>query len=491
MEKFFNQTNFSGGLSESDLIGSPGSFSNSFGIDIHTLPGVIQASWEPQNKDENHIIEELCLFAVDTSTGTSFWFGNSGTIYNVKVSGGVMSFGTVYQGGAVKGAGEFRNFVYWTTGQNVHRIKVNGNWTTDVVAYGSINSATYNPMVNMRSHLLIGSGTTLASVDDTGTITASGIPNVTLAAIPENYQITCLQKYGIDVLVGTKLTGGATGSKLYRWDLASPTWIQDIDVPETSVNCFLLTPNNTYFQAGQKGNLYSYNGISIAPYKKIPIVVPDNDSGNVMAYPQSSANFGSIGYFGITNQTVQAGAAGLYALGRKNNSYPISLSHQFPSSYSISTGSTTKLHIGAVISGIDATTTPPSPFLLFNWRNNNTASATYGMDAIFNPSIKCNPAWFETQAIGASSPNQKTFQNYNINYRAKPTNTSIALSYFKNFSSGSIVMNLTDKTDYNKLVSNQKIDAGAMKFRITLTSNADKTAEISEFYTDFDERSIL
>ena len=498
MEKYYSQSNWSSGLSDSEFIGPRGSFSNSWGIDIHTTPGIIQPALLPVKESGTKVID-FCKFAVDCSSGSTFFFGDAGNIYYRSVSSIlVASWGTVYKqsaGLATKGAGEFDGYIYWTMNGNVNRIPINGTWPTDVVwSWGSVNSsATYTPMVNMGLYLLIGSGTTIASVTETGTIVSSGIPDVALSALSDSYSISSLHKYGIDVLVGTKGSGGITGSKLLRWDLASPAYTQEIDVPEISVDCFLVTNNMTLFQAGNKGQIYRYDGTGIEPFKKIPEVIDIGKAKSAITYPQSSGNFFGMGYFGISTGQYLASNQGLYSIGRKNNSYPIALCHEFPSSC----GSIRQVNIGAVVGGYNKTF--DLPYLLFAWFQ--TTPATYGIDAVFNTTTKIPTAYIETQSISGDRFLQKTFQNYDIDYAQKPATTDIYLDYYKNnwkdnpeaHTSGTTRITLTDKSDYNKLVADDKIDAGAMKFRITLAGGStDPTfASVSNFYTSFDERSIL
>ena len=494
-EKYYQQNSWSSGVSESEFIGQKGSFSNAYGIDIHSEPGVIQPSLLPIEETGGKIIN-FCKFAVDSSGGSTFFFGDSvvvltnGNIYyrSCNTSTGIASWGTTYVFsqviGKFTGASEFDGYIYWAVTdpiaigesfpRNLHRMSITG---TDVVAWGSITLTAYNPMVDMGTYLLIGGGTILYSVSD-GTLTAGGIPDVSLNPLPNNYSISCLHKYGIDVLVGTTTSGGGTGAKLLRWDLASAYYTQEIDVPETSINCFLSIGNQTYFQAGNKGNIYLYDGIGIIPYKKIPQLT---EGGNASCNPKSSANFGGIGYFGISSGYSLSFNPGLYSLGRKNNSFPIVLCHEFPSSK----GSINQMSIGAIISGKNST---GSPYLLFSWKNESSGSC--GIDSIYNTTSRVPTSYIETQSIMGDRFTQKQFQNYAISYKQKPSGTDISLDYFKNYSTGTSRISLTDKSDYNNMVADDKIDAGAMKFRITMGSTT-SYPKVSSFYTSFNEREVI
>mgnify|MGYP001609874540 CR=1 FL=1 len=503
-EKYFQQNNWLYGLSESETSGGLGYFSKSFGVDIHTIPGVLRAAVAPQ-KESGAIVTDFCKFAVDASRGTtttvqqSFWFGDNGQIYRRLITtSGLVSWGTTYFHSPtvnINGAWEFNSYIYWTSAGSIHRISLDdalrGEWGSGSVTlgWGTLNNTDYHSSVIIGTYCLISNGTTIASIGDTGTITASGIPNVALAHLPANYEITSLHKYGIDVLVGTKIKGGISGAKLLRWDIASPAFTQDIDVPESIVNCFLTTNNRTYLQAGNKGKIYEYNGVSVSPFKKIPMLNDDAVSEeNTLVFPQSSTNYYGIGYWGVSNQTGSSLFAipGIYALGKRNEKYPISLSHQFVPS--VVNESNTDVRIGAVISGRHHNT--QIPYLVFSWKDATVPS--YGIDAIHNNVNKFSGAYIETQAISGNSQTQKTFGNHVVSYKALPASTNISCEYYKNFSSGtSGVISLTNKSDYNNMVSNQKIEAGAMKYRLSLITSASSTPEISAFYTDWNEKSVL
>jgi hypothetical protein len=489
-EKFYKQNYWSEGLSENELIGGNGYFSKSFGVDIHETPGVIKSSFYPVKDTGALVIDQLCKFAVGASSGTSYWFGNNGTIFKrmLDVVGNV-SWGTVWQstGSVINGAGEYNGYIYWTILGNVNRIPVNGNWISDTqINWGSINSfPTYHPMVDMGTHLLIGNGTTISSVNDTGTLTVGGLPNLTINYLPSNYSINALCRYGIDILVGTKISGGINEAKLLRWDLASPTWIQDINVPETNINCFLVNNNGTFFQAGNKGKIYEYDGASIHSFKRIPRNDLIQGPEDTLTYPQSSANYNGIGYFGVSNTGVQSmPLPGLYSFGRKNEKYPVSLSHQYP----ISDRTITQMHIGSIISGVNSIN---QPYIIFSWKNNSTGSC--GIDSVYNNLSRLNGAYIETQSITGNTFSQKTFGNHIISYKAKPANTSIDLEYYSNYSSGTTgAINLNDKSSYNNLVSNDKIESGALKYKIILKSvDGVNTPEVYSIYSDFNEKDVF
>ena len=475
-EKYFQQSYWSGGLSESELLGPKGSFSKSFGVDIHETPGAIKAAYAP-TKESAGTVTDLCTFAIDASDGNSYWFSDKGTIYK-RTSGG--AWGTVYKEvliTAIKGAAEFEGNLYWVAGGTIRKkiFPGAGDWTDVTLNWGTISSTTYHPILDVGLYLLIGGNTTIDSIDSsTGTLTKGGITSVTLAELPSTYAITSLIKYGIDILVGTSVSGAGLNTKLLRWDLASPTWTQDIDVPEDKINSILLTNNRVFLQAGSLGKIYEYNGTDVIPFRTLA------SGQTAKTYsPQSVANYKGVGYFGITD-TNAATLPGLYALGRKNTSYPVSLCHQFvPSPEAVN-----DLRVGAMLSGYD---TSDNEFLLFAWQH---STGTFGVDKL--GTSRYNGAYVETQAIDGNPQKQKTFGNYVVSYKALPANTNISCEYYKNFASGtSGVISLTNKSDYNNMVSNAKIEAGAMKFKLILGTDGSDTPEISSFYCDFNEKSVL
>jgi len=151
-----NQIN-QGGIADSKYMGEYGSVASSVGLDLHSIPGVIQSNYRLA-KESGTTIDEFCKVIVPSSEGNTYFFSStSGKIW-IRSSLGVYSlkYTTVPTGGsaACLGATEFDGYIYWATERYLYRVPVNSSgwgslqtaWSnvlaydsTDVVAHNGVN----------------------------------------------------------------------------------------------------------------------------------------------------------------------------------------------------------------------------------------------------------------------------------------------------------------------------------------------------------------
>ena len=467
-EKYYKINDFSGGLSDSSLFGGKGSFAEAVGCDIHSEPKIIKPS---QALSSGTLISEFCKYALKCSTGTTYYFGGSGTIYSRDSSG---SYGTVYADsyGTIIGCGELDSYIYWASTGTLSRIAITDSWTTGVSHnWASLTSADYHQMVVNGLYLFILNKRNIATVDDTGTITLDGTPDVTLSTLPDNYEYTAISNFGDDLIMGTKEVSGVETSRIMRWDTVSPAWNSTDDIPESSINSFITIDNYVLAQAGNQGNLYFYNGSTLEKFKKIQ---GDYNNKTMTTYPGSVCQFLGKGMLGVSNLYGNPCNQGVYSIGQYDRNYPMALNLDYP----ISRGSISDIEIGALTSS--------GTLLTVAWK----AGGSCGIDEI-DWGSKYPSAYFKTLSVGGDRMNQKTFKEYNVSYKEKPTGTDIKLYYYPNYSTGTTEISLTDKSDYNKMAAQDTFEAGVAQFRVGFTTSGNDAPAMEELFVKWNEKDIL
>lgn len=462
--------NWSGGLSDSDKIGVKGSFAEGVGLDIHSLPGILKVN-QALKKESGSVVIDLCKFAFNCSDGNSYWFGNTGKIYKRTSAG---SWSNVYtdSDGEIKGAAEFDGYIFWATDTSLKKMIIGGNWSTDVTTVGTLDSADYHPMVVQGLYLIIGNKRKLATVEaDTGTFTSQGIPDVTLAELPADYEIKTLINFGIDILVGTKTTNRYTSARIFRWDISSPAYISDDDIPEDGLNCFIPSDNYVYVQAGKHGNIYQYTGEALVLRKRIS---GDYDNKSMEVLPQSYTSFRGMPLFGVSNNSGNPVNQGIYSLYKRDINYPLALNLE----YVLSSGLLSGLKIGAMLSlGND---------FLVAWYD----GTNYGVD-IIDWNNKYNNAYYKSLIVdGGERQLIKHFKDFSLSYYSKPSGTDIGLAYIMPGGSEQSI-GLNDDITGQKKWASQAIDSGVLQFKISFTTSGNNAPEIEELYIDFDYKDNL
>lgn len=301
-EKYFRQSFFSG-QADSIYSGPTGSLAEAVGVDLFSTPGVVKAA-QSMVKESGAIITDFCQWKILASDGNAYFFGDTGNVYK-RTTAGVWS--KCYDdSAAILGAEEFDGYIYWATATALHRITValassEATWTTfDVgdVFPATLTTSSWHPMVKSGLYLIIGNATQFATVDDAGTFTAAGTPDVVFAGLPHNHLIKCLAKFGIDVIAGTQIDSSTTSARVFRWDTVSPTYNSDDDIPEIGVNAFIIDDNYVYAQCGLSGNIYYYDGKNLSKKKKIK---GDYANKTMTVHPGSVCNFQGIPLFGVSN----------------------------------------------------------------------------------------------------------------------------------------------------------------------------------------------
>lgn len=473
-EKYFKQKKWSSGLSDSDRSGFEGSVSVGVGVDIFSEPNILKVS-QALVKESSTIMTSFGKVAVHASDGNSYFGGDDGKIFK-RTSGGTYS--EAHDAGtAILDIEEFDGYIYYTRATTVGRQALalaasEATWSSETDSYGVLTSATYHPMQVLGLYLFIGNKSDIASIDDAGTFTATGTPDVTFSALPHNYIIKTLGLYGIDILIGTEVGSTYQTAKIFRWDTVSPTYNYEDEISQNGINAIFKTESDeVYVQAGTNGDLYRYDGQRLQKRKSIPGTY---ENKTMTVHPGSVANFKGIAVFGVSNLSGNPCLQGVYALGKYDENYPLALMLHFV----ISQNKTSAIEIGAILSIGDD--------LLVSWKD----STTYGVDKI-SWTAKYASAYIETLLIGGNREEQKFFEEYAVSYKSLPASTALALSYDSTLSGSYTGITLTNNTTYDRYFAQQDIEAGTIKLKLAFTTSANNAPEVEEFYTKWYEEGII
>lgn len=293
-QQIITLSNFNhGGLSDSKFSGLKYSMYRIVGMDLHSIPGVLQVAQKMTN-DAPGIVDEFVKCQVTSSNGYTYHFSStSGKIWQRDPDGNwILIYTTAPTDGEAGclGAYEYQGIIYWATEMYLHRITAAGNtdetsWESNVEANWAefnITDPQFHPMIEQNGVLYIGDGCLLAQVD-------AGVYSPDALDIVTPLRIKCLGKIGTDVLLGTYVNDHVNKSQIIRWDTYSVSFNSTDEVEEVGINAFIPGDNVVYVQAGIQGNIYVYNGEQLILYKRIPGKY-DTDNYARM-HPNASANF--------------------------------------------------------------------------------------------------------------------------------------------------------------------------------------------------------
>jgi len=470
---YFYQEDFSGGLSDSDIVGPESAFAEGVGVDIHTKPGSISVH-QKLTKNSGTTVTELCKHAVRGSDGNDYWFSSeSGKVWK-RTSAGVWSLLFTNTRGACIGACEFNDYIYYATNDDLGRFgTLSSGSPTNSDGWAALVDTSWHPMTVCGLYLCIGNKRSIATVDDAGTFTANGNPSIEFANLPWVHSIRALTRFGSNILFGTETSDSYARTIVGQWDLSSPTFLSDPpDIPNFTTKAIISKGMYAYVITGLQGDIYYYDGKLCTKLKKIPGTYSDTQYLDI--FPASNGDFAGRTLFGVSNGTGNSCLQGVYSIGQHDKNYPVALTLDYP----ISTGETSGIGVGAILVSGETS-------LYVSWKNGTTA----GIDLI-DWSNKYASAYFKTMQLIGDRTTSKVFENYVLSYASKPTDTALALSYAKNFGTSFTSIPLNDRTDNYKYFQKNNIPTGVIQFKVDFTTKTNNAPQLDSLYTDWTEEKI-
>ena len=378
---------------------------------------------------------------------------------------------------AILGACEYDGYLYWATHNKLHRKPFPGlaNWSDAVEDWATFTNGdnAYHPMLVNGLYLFIGDGRAIASVDDNGTFTVNGTPDVIFNSLPHGYRARCFFNYDIDLLIGTWVEATINKARAFRWTTVDVSYESSDDIEEVGINAFIPLDNSVLAQCGKFGNLYFYDGRNLRepPGKKIKGKY--SPSKYLEVYPEAVANLKGLQLFGVSNGAGNPCKQGVYSLGRYDKNYPLALNLEFV----ISQDKTASIEIGMLHTiGTD---------LLVSWKD----GASYGVDKL-DYTAKYASAYLTTRVLGKDRVVSKSFNKYWVSYKSKPTGTDIGLSYIKNYQTTPTTLTTRVKADEGQIESHLQLDTGTLQLKLTFTVSGDNAPEVEEIAALYEPKGL-
>lgn len=458
-----------GGIADSDYMGTKNSMAELWGFDIHSEPGISKVN-QALTKESGSTVDDLVKASVPCSDGNTYLFGSTNGKVWKRTSGGTYSLeATVAPAAGAIGildAKEYQGYIYYATQNRLGRWQLGTAWSTrdDNWATFTNGNAYWHPMLTLNLVLYIGDGNLVAQVD-------AGVFSADALDLPfqSETQIKCLGKLSTDLLIGTYVNSNIVSTELYRWNTWSVSFSNTDPVPEVGINSFIPIDNGVIVNAGTKGNLYIYNGENLEPYKQIKGTW-NNSTNKATVHPNAGLNFHGLPIFGLSTSSGTPANMGIYSLGRANRNYPIVLNGE----HGISSGNLSNIEIGCIVGVGD--------IYLVTWKDTTTGTV-YGVDKL-DLSLKYSGAYIVTRATIVDRYALLNYGSVEIGYRSLPENTTFTVS--RKVNSGSFdAFSVGEGTDDTmRKIFSTDIDIGdatVLQIKIAPTVSGNTAPELEEF----------
>lgn len=312
------------GWSDSELQWVANSVSETECLDIHSEPWLIKVN-QALKKVGN--TDALVVSFVPCSDGNTYAFSSNGKVYK-KTPTELELMTTIWY--SILDALEFNGFIYFTGTSNLWQVAVPAAWSVDWSSknetfWSYINADTiYHPLHHQNLILYIGDWNLVAQVDST---TGTHVYTADALDLQKQYRITTLGKYDNDLVIGATVKWDRSLSEIFRWNTWSVSYTTSDPVPESSINAIFSIDNMTVVQAGEKGNIYSYDGYQLNKIKRIPWDWSANNGAIV--HRNANINFNGLPLFWLSNITGDPVKQGIYSFWSWSSTYPTVLNHEY------------------------------------------------------------------------------------------------------------------------------------------------------------------
>jgi hypothetical protein len=267
--------------------------------------------------------------------------------------------------------------------------------------FGSSN-ASYHPMIVQNGTLFIGDGCYIHQYENTLTHWALDLPT--------DYVITTLAKMDIVLLVGTEISSDIAKGTVFNWNTWSESWSIEDEIPEASIQAFIPVDNYVYVMAGNRTNVYFYNGQQLQLFRRVGGEYDRTDKAKV--HPNATASLHGIPLIGVSNSSGNPIESGVYGMGTANPSlYP----RIFDLEYVLSEG-LSDIEIG------DITVMGGEVFV--SWKK----GTDYGVDTFDGDNLHSG-SYIQTRVLYNDRNNQNVYRKAIVNYLSVFDNTPQAVTF--------------------------------------------------------------
>lgn len=386
MKRVLTIDTFSGGISESEKQGIPGSFAFGKGLDIYGDPTHLRIN-PAAVKDSDTTVDSLVKWIVYTAPYATdlYCYAENGDLYK-RTSGGTWSLARAVASSNGQGLELYNDYLYYTQNTQVGRYgplsgaaSFTDNWQTGL---NDTSGSKFAPIKAFKEGFAIGNGNDLAWYD-------GSVWDQDRIVLPPGFNIRSLEVVdeflAIGAWRGTAITDSEEGYVFY-WDGTSQTF--NFFVPtDGGVNAMVNSRNRLVSVQGSAGFIY----LGSQPFTKIQQLPKLAPSKYVEVLPGAITVWRGQTFIGFGGNTDSADIEqGVYCWGSRSDRYPEVLNFSFP----ISTGTTksTTLKIGAV-KGIGSN-------LWIGWRD----GSSYGVDKVSITGSPYSSATYDSLIIDDRRP---------------------------------------------------------------------------------------
>jgi len=469
--------NFSGGLSDGEKIGTPGSFLKSAGVDFRSLPDSVSILpplvAETEAAPTNDVDGLIKWFVND---GSNLWgYADNGDLYQ-RVAG-TWTLKRAVATSVGQGLDVFNDYLYYSRNANLGRYGPLSGAPSYNDSYQSLTATTdFAPCHAFGNKLLVGNGRYVSTLDDSTVWVAQAV------SLPPSYRVRAMTTVGdwvaIAAVRGTNIYDYSNG-KVFFWDGTESNYNFFINIPEGEPNALLGLDNMLFVIAGGRGKMY-LAGITSGETEPIK-TLPDVGRGKfIEIYPGAITTWDGLLRMGVAgagdSATIQRG---VFSYGALNKNYARSLSFDFPISTGNETG--TGVNIGALYA------TGPNDFYV-SWKD----GSSYGVDKIDTTALQSS-AYIETRIGDMGIPHRKKkIVNHQLNFEPLAVGESLTLKYKREreVSWQTVTEGATDFATYGaiktKTYPGSKYQAAEVQYRIELAASGSTSPNLKNLVVEFD-----
>lgn len=463
-----------GGIADSRYQGTDGAVADCFAMDLHTEPGVLKAQQDTkEDRASGDAIDQKAIAIIPASNDKTYFFGSGGDVWERSNTGIYTLLGSITSGsayGEIYDAVEFNGDIYYTMQQRVGKYTPGDAWSARDDNFKTIDFDPFHPLKVLNNDLYVGSTNTVRKIVPGEAATGAATTALTLQS---DYTVESFGVLRDNLIIGTRRRSSTSGkfagfSKIFNWDTISPGWSSEQEVKEFGISAFMDFSGTLLFNAGNKGMLYSYDGVNAVRFKRIPGNWTGTNAARI-SKNASSSYFGGLA-FGLSFEAGTAPANGIYLLTGYDAKYPSVFSFDFlPHN-----GDSSSVEIGA-LGQINST-------LVFSF----DAGATEGVSSV-DTANKYSGAYINTMEQNQTRDFVKTVK-VRVCYRELPSNTAIEIRSNVNNAnpdfSGSAISSITH-TDKKYVETDVLInDAYTYQIQVRLTTSGNNSPIIEQIIID-------
>lgn len=331
MNSFLIQS-YKGGISDYEDKGVPGSFKFGSGLNIRTKKDSLKAQQGlADDLAIGGVINSPVVQIVNSTDGNTYIALENGRIIQ-RNSSGTYTLKYTDVEGDLRGFGEWGNDegnmgFYWATPTKLHRMEIDGNWSSDIDATVASQSYPKENLTNTPNHLmatvngafLINNGDAMAMVGYDESYT-----NNALQLLPGNLSQVILDD-GQYAKIGANRNDSSEQSWMYVWDMVSQNYNDREPIPVADINAIIKT-EITLMQVGSEGLIYFFGDATKLPILSLP--------GGGQVKQAGVENDNGLALLGVYGND-ESRQTGVYSYGRikKNASFVLNLDYPLDVDY--------------------------------------------------------------------------------------------------------------------------------------------------------------